>query len=81
MTDEIAARKARMIETLTSMAEEWEQMATDTEYVNRRFHVPVDVGEFHVKAHAAREALRAAREDRPIEPRLLELLKPEESDL
>lgn len=74
MDKELAACKARKVAALTSMAEEYDQLATDTEYANRQFEVPVDVGEFRVLAHAAREALRAVREDRPIEPRWLELL-------
>lgn len=76
MTDDLAARKARMIAALTGMAEEYGQLAVDAEYFNTlpAAEPPVDVEEFRVLSHAAREALRAVREDRPIGPRWQELL-------
>lgn len=74
MDNGLSACKKRMVRTLGRMAEEYEQLAIEAEYLNRRFEPPVDVEEFRVLAHAAREALRAVREDRPIEPRWQELL-------
>jgi hypothetical protein len=74
MSDKLAACKARLIKAYTEMAEDFDLQANEAEYLNRRFEQPTDVEGFRVKAHAAREALRAVREDRPIEPRWQELL-------
>lgn len=81
MDKQLAARKARMTKELERLLKHFEEMANTAEHLNRRFDEPVDVEGFRLRAWAAREALRAVRENRlPIEPRLMELLKPEETD-
>jgi hypothetical protein len=82
MTDELAARKARLISGLTKLAEEYGQLVTDNEYFNTlpAAERPVDFEEYRVLAHAAREALKCVQADRPIEDRYARLLWPKTAD-